>query len=128
MHQDEIHERGSGVFAPDTLLPGQYFDRIRRRKDLTGEQRLMMAVLELGVDDYAGARVEGGDVMPLGKGIVLIGMGERTTPQAVTQIAAELFRAKAASRVIACLMPKSRAAACSRCWITSRVPLATSSC
>jgi arginine deiminase len=65
-----------------------------------------------GDDDasFAGARVEGGDVMPLGKGVVLIGMGERTTPQAVTQIAAELFRAKAASRVIACLMPKSRAA------------------
>jgi hypothetical protein len=52
MHQDEIHERGSGVFAPDTLLPGQYFDRIRRGKDLTGEQRLMIAVLELAVEDY----------------------------------------------------------------------------
>ena len=52
MHQDEIHERGPGVFAPDTLLPGQYFDRIRRGKDLTGEQRLMTAVLELAVDDY----------------------------------------------------------------------------
>ena len=52
MHQDNIHERGSGVFAPDTLLPGQYFDRIRRRSDLTGEQRMMMAVLELGIDDF----------------------------------------------------------------------------
>ena len=52
MHQDEIQERGAGVFAPDTLLPGQYFDRIRRGKDLTGEQRLMIAVLELAVDDY----------------------------------------------------------------------------
>jgi hypothetical protein len=52
MHQDEIHERGSGVFAPDTLLPGQYFDRIRRRSDLTGEQRMMVAVLEMGVDDF----------------------------------------------------------------------------
>jgi hypothetical protein len=52
MHQDEIHERGSGVFAPDTLLPGQYFDRIRRRSDLTGEQRMMVAVLELGIEDF----------------------------------------------------------------------------
>ena len=52
MQQNDIHERASGVFAPDTLLPGQYFDRIRRGKDLTGEQRLMIAVLEMAVDDY----------------------------------------------------------------------------
>ena len=48
--------------------------------------------------------------MPIGKGIVLIGMGERTTHQAVGQVARELFRNKAATRVIGCLMPKSRAA------------------
>jgi arginine deiminase len=48
--------------------------------------------------------------MPIGKGIVLIGMGERTTHQAVGQVARELFRNKAAERVIGCLMPKSRAA------------------
>ena len=48
--------------------------------------------------------------MPIGKGIVLIGLGERTTHQAVGQVARELFRNKAATRVIGCLMPKSRAA------------------
>lgn len=52
MQQDDLHERASGVFAPDTLLPGQYFDRIRRGKDLTGEQRLMIAVLDSAVDDF----------------------------------------------------------------------------
>lgn len=61
-------------------------------------------------DDYGNASMEGGDVMPIGKGIVLIGMGERTTRHAVMQVAHELFRQKAATRVIACLMPKSRAA------------------
>jgi arginine deiminase len=60
--------------------------------------------------DYANSTMEGGDVMPIGKGIVLIGMGERTTYQAVGQVARELFKAKAATRVIGCLMPKSRAA------------------
>ena len=30
-------------------------------------------------EDFAAATLEGGDVMPIGKGIVLIGMGERTT-------------------------------------------------
>jgi len=61
-------------------------------------------------EDFASASVEGGDVMPIGKGVVLIGMGERTTRQAVLQVAQALFKNKAASRVVACLMPKSRAA------------------
>jgi hypothetical protein len=47
--QHDIDERGPGVFAPDTLLPTQYFDRIRRR-NLAGEQRLMIAVIEDAVD------------------------------------------------------------------------------
>jgi arginine deiminase len=54
--------------------------------------------------------MEGGDVMPVGKGIVLIGMGERSTHQVVGQVAIELFKHKAATRIIACVMPKSRAA------------------
>jgi len=59
---------------------------------------------------FGGATLEGGDVMPIGKGVVLIGMGERTSRQAVFQVAAALFKHKAATRVIACLMPKSRGA------------------
>ena len=54
--------------------------------------------------------MEGGDVMPIGDGVVLIGMGERTTHQAVGQVAQSLFRNEAAKRVIACAFPKSRAA------------------
>jgi arginine deiminase len=61
-------------------------------------------------ESFGASSVEGGDVMPIGKGAVLIGMGERTTRQAVFQVANELFRHKAATRVIGCLMPKSRAA------------------
>jgi arginine deiminase len=61
-------------------------------------------------EPFGNATVEGGDVMPIGKGVVLIGMGERTTYQAVGQVARELFKNKAATRVIGCLMPKSRAA------------------
>lgn len=38
--------------VPDTLLPTQYFDRVRPRKEFTGEQRLVVAVLEHAVDDY----------------------------------------------------------------------------
>lgn len=61
-------------------------------------------------DDHGPATVEGGDVMPWGNGTVLIGMGERTTPQAVGQVARALFDKGAAERVVACLMPRSRAA------------------
>jgi arginine deiminase len=61
-------------------------------------------------ESFGASSVEGGDVMPIGKGVVLIGMGERTTRQAVLQVAQALFKNKAASRVVACLMPKSRAA------------------
>ena len=52
--------------------------------------------------------LEGGDVIPLADGVVLIGMGERSTPQAVTQYAHRLFRHGAAKRVIAALMPRDR--------------------
>ncbi|PMS14674.1 arginine deiminase [Trinickia dabaoshanensis] len=59
--------------------------------------------------DHGAQTLEGGDVMPIGAGVVLIGMGERTSPQAVTQVARRLFDAHAAKRVIACQLPKARA-------------------
>lgn len=62
------------------------------------------------VDEYHGkAHVEGGDVMPIGHDTVLIGMGERTTPQAVGQIARNLFVKGGAERVIAARLPRDRA-------------------
>ena len=48
--------------------------------------------------------------MPIGKGNVLIGMSERTSRQAITQLAAALFAKGAATRVIIAGMPKLRAA------------------
>jgi len=45
-------ERFAGLFAPDTLLPSQFFDRVRRRSEHDGERRLMIAVLEDAVDVY----------------------------------------------------------------------------
>ncbi|MGI9529435.1 MAG: arginine deiminase family protein, partial [Acidimicrobiia bacterium] len=59
--------------------------------------------------DRGSATIEGGDVMPVGNGIVLVGMGERTTYQAVSQVAKALFDHGAATRVIAAKMPKDRA-------------------
>ena len=56
------------------------------------------------------ATIEGGDVLVPGNGVVLIGMSERTSRQAITQVAAELFRNGAADKVIVAGMPKLRAA------------------
>ena len=60
--------------------------------------------------DHGLATLEGGDVMPIGKGNVLIGMSERTSRQAISQLAATLFKKGAAERVIVAAMPKIRAA------------------
>jgi arginine deiminase len=60
--------------------------------------------------DHGNATLEGGDVMPLGRGVVLVGMGERTSPQAVSQLARALFAQGAATQVLAAQIPKSRGA------------------
>jgi arginine deiminase len=60
--------------------------------------------------DHGLASLEGGDLMVLGNGVVLIGMGERTSPQAVSQLARILFARGGASRVLAVQLPKSRGA------------------
>src|SRR3954466_9246891 len=60
--------------------------------------------------DWGQATFEGGDIMPVGNGVVLMGMSERTSRQAITQVAAALFARGAADRVIVAGMPKLRAA------------------
>ncbi|MEW2487037.1 arginine deiminase [Streptomyces sp. NPDC048411] len=52
--------------------------------------------------------IEGGDVLVIGNGAVLVGMGERTTPQAVEALALRMFAAGSARRVVAIDLPKSR--------------------
>ena len=60
--------------------------------------------------DWGAASMEGGDIMPVGDGVVLIGQGERTTARAVSILAKNLFEAGAARLVLGALMPKGRAA------------------
>ncbi len=60
--------------------------------------------------DWGMATVEGGDVMVPGAGVVLLGMSERTSQQAVTQIVAKLFEAGQADQVIVAGMPRLRSA------------------
>ena len=64
-----------------------------------------------GVDhDWGTASIEGGDIMPVGDGVVFVGQGERSTAKAVSILAQNLFAADAARLVIGALMPRERAA------------------
>src|SRR3954469_5439229 len=56
--------------------------------------------------DWGGASIEGGDIMPIGEGVVLIGLGERSTARAASILARNLFEAGAARLVIGARMPR----------------------
>jgi arginine deiminase len=53
--------------------------------------------------------VEGGDVAVIGRGAVMIGMGERTTPQGIESLARALFSTGTAHTVVAVELPRERA-------------------
>jgi arginine deiminase len=62
-----------------------------------------------GVDeDWGRATIEGGDVLVIGDGAVLIGMGERTTPYSIELLAQRLFTRHAAREVLVVELPKER--------------------
>ena len=63
----------------------------------------------LSVDVFGHASLEGGDVLPIGHGTVLIGLSERTTGRMIELLASTLFADGAAERVIVALMTKDRA-------------------
>ena len=64
---------------------------------------------EFNMQNLGRSSLEGGDVMPVGHGTVLIGMSERTQGSMIEQIANALFTAGSAERVIACIMTRDRA-------------------
>ena len=55
------------------------------------------------------ATVEGGDVLVIGNGVLMIGMGERTSPQGVETLARLLFEGGHVRQVIAVELPRARA-------------------
>ena len=48
----DLEERAAAIFEPDTLLPSQFFDQLRRGGEHSGEQRLMITILEDAVNVY----------------------------------------------------------------------------
>ncbi|MDO4411491.1 arginine deiminase [Cutibacterium sp.] len=59
--------------------------------------------------DYGMSFLEGGDIMPIGHDTVLIGMGERSSWQAITQLARSLFVHGVARRIVVAAMAPDRA-------------------
>ena len=59
-------------------------------------------------EDWGRCTVEGGDVEVIGNGSVMVGMGERTTSQAVSLLAKNLFVGGGATQVLAVQLPPSR--------------------
>ncbi len=55
------------------------------------------------------ANCEGGDILVIGNGAVMVGMGERTTPQGVEMLARQYFRHGSVTKVIAVELPRTRA-------------------
>jgi arginine deiminase len=60
--------------------------------------------------NHGAATLEGGDVLVPGNGIMLIGMSERTSRQAITQLASNLFAKGTLQQIVVAAMPKLRAA------------------
>ena len=58
--------------------------------------------------DWGRAHIEGGDIEVLGHGVVMIGLSERTSHQAVSILARSLFVSGAANKVLTVALPKSR--------------------
>ena len=89
----------------------------RMRETVTGEAiyrwHPMFAAADFDIwyhgPDALPASIEGGDILVIGDGAVLVGMSERTTPQAVEVLAHRLFAAGAARCLVAIDMPKQRA-------------------
>ena len=50
--KETLDERLPGLFEPDTLLPIQYFEAMRKKHLLEGEKRLILSVLEDAIDCF----------------------------------------------------------------------------
>jgi arginine deiminase len=83
-----------------------HFEAIYRHHPLFREETFRL--WSEGQADYP-STIEGGDVLVIGNGAVLIGMSERTTPQAVEMLAHKLFAEGSAQSIVALDMPKRRA-------------------
>lgn len=105
---------GAGVTVNPMAKPARRRESINTRAVLRHHPRFrdLEFPIYLGDDDrdHSPATLEGGDIHMLAPGMVLVGMGERSSPSGVEQLARRLFRTGRAERVLAVELPKSRSA------------------
>jgi arginine deiminase len=103
------------MFWPARRLEAYNVAAIYRYHPMFAEADFEYWYPELGDDgtfnalDFGRSSLEGGDVMPIGNGTVLIGMSERSQARMIEQVARALFAKGAAERVVAVVMTKDRA-------------------
>ena len=110
---------GSGVFGlPQNMAAGAGAGAgaVVTGWAVTGSAMLALALIDQMLAlrkpelEHGVASLEGGDVMPLGQGLVRVGIGEHSSPQGVCQLAPRLFAAGSATQVPAARIPTSRGA------------------
>lgn len=53
------NDNGDGAFAPDIFTAAQWYARLKSRTFLEGEKKLMLAILELAIEDVMRAKLPG---------------------------------------------------------------------
>jgi arginine deiminase len=111
---NHLFPRDNSCWVYDKLSVNPMAKTARRRESLHAEAiyRFHPLFADTGFDPLLEGPVgtlEGGDVHVLGNGAVMVGMGERTTAQAVENLAARLFATGTARRLLAVQLPVTRA-------------------
>ncbi len=114
---NHLFQRDNVAWVHDGLSVNPMAMPARRRETLNSRVVLRYHPMFAGVRVYYGdddephgaATVEGGDVLVVGDGVVLVGMGERTTPQGVENVAHAWFASGRVRLVLAVELPRERA-------------------
>jgi arginine deiminase len=115
---NQMFTRDSSCWIANGVCIGPMARAARRRESIYVEAVYRFHRLFLGhafpvwyggeESDLQPATLEGGDVLVIGNGTILVGMGERTAPQAVELLARRLFAADVIQRIVAVELPRER--------------------
>ncbi|WP_327186445.1 arginine deiminase [Streptomyces sp. NBC_01334] len=111
---NHLFPRDNSCWVYDRLSVNPMAKPARRRESLHAEaiyrfHPMFADAAPVPLLDGPVGTLEGGDVHVLGGGAVMVGMGERTTAQAVENLAARLFADGTANRLVAVQLPATRA-------------------
>jgi arginine deiminase len=116
---NHLFQRDNSAFVYDGLSVNPMAKPARKRETINSRTvwNFHPMFRDAGLHFYYGndneahdpATVEGGDVLVIGNGAVMIGMGERTTPQGIEFLARQYFRHGRVTKVIVVELPKTRA-------------------